>query len=251
MDVTSSLTYGSRSNDMVTSVSLPTVNADMTFYEQLANHDAVLESYGPGSEDQSWTITGTDNGAPFSLGFAEKYASDYDIAFESPWDVADAVWALSRMAGVDVDTVAISGEIADDHSTWRLVQVEQRRGGKWVTLARRKPAIVASGGTLNLRAVLENGTQDRTIPLSMRVPGRVGRGEGMLMLAGGGSSWNWLGGADTVAQLEENLSTATRNDQVEGRLFIESRHHSFERQGASDRTGAVVTGRRMAGLVVR
>ncbi|HET7194759.1 MAG TPA: hypothetical protein VFI99_07185 [Nocardioides sp.] len=251
MDVTSSLTYGSKSNDMVTSVSLPTFNADMTFYEQLANHDAVLESYGPGSEDQNWTITGTDNGTPFSLGFADMYASDYDIAFESPWDVADAVYALSQMSGVDVDTVEINGEIADDHSTWRVVQVQQRRGGKWVTLARRKPAIVASGGTLNLRAVLENGTEDRTIPLSMHIPRRATRGEGMLMVAGGGSSWDWLGGADTVDQLEKKLSTVTRNDQVEGRLFIESRHHSFERQDASDRTGAVVMGRRMAGLVLR
>ena len=250
-DVTSSLTYAGNSNEMVTSVSLRDAAAEMTFYEQLANHDAVLESYGPGSEEQSWTITGTDNGAPFSLSFADLYASDYDIAFESPWDVADAVWALSQMSGVDVDTVEINGEIVDDHSTWRVVQVQQRRGGKWVPLARRKPAIVASGGTLNLRAVLENGTQDRTIPLSMHVPGRVTRGEGMLMVAGGSASWNWLGGADSVDQLEENLSNATRNDQVEGQLFIESRHHSFERQGASDSTGRVVAGRRLASVIVR
>jgi hypothetical protein len=73
----------------------------------------------------------------------------------------------------------------------------------------------------------------------------------MLMVAGGGSSWDWLGGADTVDQLEENLSNLTRNDQLEGRLFIESRHDSFERQDASDTTGRVVMGRRMAGLIVR
>ena len=251
MDVTSNLSYLDATRSGTTHVSVPAAAAEMTFYEQLTNHDAVLESYGPGSEDQSWTITGTDNGAPFSLSFADVYASDYDIAFESPWDVADAVWALSRMSGVDVDSVDITGDIADNHSTWRLVQLQQRRGGEWVTLARRKPAIVAAGGTLNLRAVLENATKERTLPLSMPVPARAARGEGMLMVAGGGSSWDWLGGADTVSQLEENLSNLTRNDQVEGRLFIESRHDSYERQDASDPTGRVVTGRRLAGLVVR
>jgi hypothetical protein len=251
MDVTSNLSYLGKTRSGTTHVSVPAAAAEMTFYEQLTNHDAVLESFGPGSEDQNWTITGTDNGAPFSLSFADMYTSDYDIAFESPWDVADAVWALSQMSGVDVDTVEINGEVADDHSTWRLVQVRQRRGGEWVTLTRRKPAIVAAGGTLNLRAVLESGTEERTLPLSMPVPARASRGEGMLMVAGGGSSWNWLGGADTVDQLEENLSNLTRNDQVEGRLFIESRHDSYERQDASDPTGEVVTGRRRAGLVVR
>jgi hypothetical protein len=250
-DVTSRLSYAGRSNDMVTSVSLPSANAEMTFYEQLANHDAVLESYGPGSEEQNWTITGTDNGVPFSLSFADLYTSDYDIAFESPWDVADAVWALSLMQGVVVESVSINGELVDDHSTWRLVQVQQRRGGEWVTVGRRKPAIVAAGGTLNLRAFLENGPAERTLPLSMSVPARASRGEGMLMVAGGGSSWSSLGGADTVDQLAEDLSTATRNDQVEGRLFIESRHGSFERQDASPATGRVVAGRRVAGLIVR
>ena len=251
MDVTSTLSHLGTTRSGTTHVSVPDAAAEMTFYEQLANHDAVLESYGPGSELQNWTITGTENGTAFTLSNTDRYASDYDIAFESPWDVADVVWALSRMSGVDVDTVTINGDIADDHATWRLVQVQQRRGGEWVTVARRKPAIVSGGSTLRLRATLENGTEQLTVPLSMSVPQAGRRGEAMLMVAGGGSSWNWLGGADTVEQLQENLSNSARNDQVEAHLFIESRHDSVERQDTSDPVERVVEGRRMIGLVVR
>ena len=104
----------------------------MTFYQQLINHDAVLESYGPGSELQSWTITGTDHGVPFNVSHTDRFASSSDIAFESPWDVADAVWALSSMPGVVVEDVVVNGELADDHSIWRLIRLQQRRGGRLV-----------------------------------------------------------------------------------------------------------------------
>ena len=244
MDVTSTLTYPGRTRSGTTHVSVPGANAEMTFYQQLINHDAVLESYGPGSELQNWKITGVDHGVPFKVSHTDRFASSSDIAFESPWDVADAVWALSSMPGVVVEDVVVNGELADDHSIWRLSRLQQSRGGRWFTLNRRHPAITRAGGTMSLRALLDDGTRTKTVPLSMFIPTQSRGAGGFLSVGGGGSSWSNAGGADSVAELKQTLSTMARNDAVEGRLFLESRHGVAERREVSPSTGLVVLGGR-------
>jgi SpoIVB peptidase S55 len=251
MDVTSTLTYNGVTRPGTTHVSVPGANAEMTFYQQLVNHDVVLDSYGPGSELQDWTITGTENGTPFTLSHRDRFASDYDIAFESPWDVADAVWALSGMPGVGVDTVQINGELVDDHSTWRVVGLEQRRAGQWVRLNRRHPAIVRAGDTLAVRALLENGTRDRAVRFDLPVPARARGAAGMVAVGGGGSSWFFAGGADSVAELENGLASMARNDAVEGQLLLEKRREVIERRAVSEPTNKVVRGHRRGLLIVR
>jgi hypothetical protein len=251
MAVTSNLTYTGTARSGTTHVSVPGANAEMTLYQQLVNHDVVLDSYTAGSELQSWTIQGTDNGTPFTIAHTDRYASDFDIAFESPWDVADAVWALSGMPGVVVDTVDINGELADDHSTWRVVGLEQRRGGQWLTINRRHPAVVRAGSTLVVRALLENGTEDRTVRLDLPVPARARGAAGMLAVGGGGSSWFFAGNADSVAELEKGLSSMAPNDAVEGQLFLEQRRGFIQRREVSSSTDRVVLGRSQGLVIVR
>jgi hypothetical protein len=251
MDVTSDLTYSDKTRSGTTHVSVPGANAEMTFYQQLVNHDAVLESYGPGSELQSWKITGTENGSPFTITHHDRFASSFDIAFESPWDVADAVWALSSMPGVVVEDVMIDGDLADDTSTWRVTRLEQSRGGRWFTVDRRHPAIGHAGRTLRVRARLESGSDARTVPVAIAIPGRAQRTSGMLFVGGGASSWFNAGKADSVAELKKGLSENARNDALEVQLFLEGRHHVFEGDDVSSPTDKVVMGHRLAGLVVR
>jgi hypothetical protein len=252
MDVTSNLSYpGAAPRSGTTHVSVPAANAEMTFYEQLANHDAVLESFAGGTELQRWTITGTEGGTPFTITHRDRFTSTSDIAFESPWDAADAVWALGRMPGVVVETVAIDGDIVDDTSTWRVTRLEQSRGGRWVTVDRRHPALGRAGGTLRVRARLESGSETRTVPLALAIPGRAGRTSGALFVGGGASDWFNAGKADSVTELKKGLSQTARNDALAAQLFLEGRHAVFEGNVVSDPTDKVVTGQRLAGLVVR
>ena len=251
MDVTSTLTYPGKTRSGTTHVSVPGANAEMTFYQQLVNHDAVLESFGPGSELQRWTINGTDNGDPFKVSHTDRFSSPYDIAFESPWDVADAVWALSSMPGVVVDDVTINGDLVDDSSTWRVTRLQQNRGGRWFTLDRRHPAFGRAGGTLRVRARLENRTDATNVSLAIPIPARARNTSGAIFVGGGGSSWFNAGRANSVAQLKKSLSSMARNDAVEVQLFLEGQRAMIESRDVSAPTDKVVLGERLATVVVR
>jgi hypothetical protein len=89
------------------------------------------------------------------------------------------------------------------------------------------------------------------LPLAIAIPGRGRRTSGMLFVGGGASSWFNADQADSVAELKKGLSANARNDAVEVHLFLEGRHAAFERNDVSDPTDKVVTGHRLAGLVVR
>jgi hypothetical protein len=250
MDVTSNLTHPGKTRSGTTHVSVPGANAEMTFYQQLVNHDAVLESFAPGSELQKWTITGTDHGAPFKVSHTDRFSSDSDIASESPWDVADAVWALSSMPEVVVQDVTIDGELADDSSTWRVTRLQQNRGGRWFTLDRRHPAVTRAGGTLSVRVLLDNGIRTRTVSVSMPVPTKARGASGFLAVGGGGSSWFNAGKTNSVAQLKSALSTMARNDAVEGQLLLEGPRGLVQRRDVSAPTDKVVLGMREVGVLV-
>jgi SpoIVB peptidase S55 len=251
INVTSALSYLARSQSVTTHVSVPAASAEMTLYEQLANHDAVFDAVAGGSELQDWKITGTDHGAPFKISHKDRYVSASDIAFESPWDVADAVWALSRMPGVVVGDVTINGVLVDDNSTWRVTRIEQNRGGRWVPLDRRHPALAWAGGTLRVRALLESGAATRMVALGMPVPARSKGMSGLIAVGGGGSSWFNAGRASSVAQLKRGLSTMARNDAVEAQLMLEGRRGMLERRAGSAPADKVVQGQRLAGVIVR
>jgi hypothetical protein len=251
MTVTSNLTSPDKTRTGSTHVSVPAAGAEMTFYQQLVNHDAVLESYGPGSELQSWQITGLDHGVPFQISHTDRFTSNFDIAYESPWDVADVVWALSSMPGVVLQEVKIDGNLAVADSVWRVRRLQQRRAGEWFNIGRRHPAIVRPGGTLKIRALLDNGTQTRTVALSVSVPSRSRGGGGMLSVVGGGSSWFNAGGAHSVDELQHSLSSMIRNDEVEMRMMLEGRRGLVQRRDVSDPTDTVTLGQREAAVLVR
>ena len=251
INVTSTLSYLAQSRSGTTSVSVPQAGAEMTLYQQLANHDSVFDAIAGGSELQRWTITGTDSGVPFSITHRDRFTSDSDIAFESPWDVADAVWALSKMPGVVVADVTIKGDLVDDHSTWRVTKLEQNRGGRWFTLDRRHPAVGQAGGTLRVRALVENSTDATTVSVAIPVPTRAQGMSGVIFVGGGGSSWVNPGRTDSVPQLKKALSTMARNDAVEVQLLLEGRRGMFEGRDVSAPTDKVVRGQRLASVVVR
>ncbi len=252
MDVSSTVSYQDRERTGTTAVSIPEANAEMTFYQQLVNHDRVLDGIIGGSELLEWTITGTDAAdAPFSLTSSDRFASDSDIAFSSPWEVADIVWVLSALEGVTVDTVTVDAAVDDDSSTWEVVAMQQRRSGTWVNVSRRLPALATAGRTLTLRAVLEGPAGTRTVPLQFAIPARAAGSMGGIEVVGGAWAESFPGEVNSVDEMTTYVARLTRNDAVEARMFLELGRRGYTTRVVSSPTEKVVVGQRRLTVLVR
>ena len=251
--VTSTVNYGDREPRTGESHSLVRdYNADVTFSQLLANHDRVVDAYQPGSEAADFTITGTDaNGNGFNIEWGDTYVSDFDISYESSYEIADAVYVLSRMKGVQVDSVVAEADVVDSTSVLRLKTVQQKRGAKWVTIGRKQPVRVTQGSTLRLRAQVTGGGTTKWLPISVAVPNKVTR-NGFLEVSGGLSSWDsGLYGAKTPAQLKSAINAMAKNDEVKATLEFFKRGKNIVKQSKSTAQPKPVRGRVWAEVKVK
>jgi hypothetical protein len=252
-DIVSDVTYGARSRHGESASLVPGYNADVTFVQLLSMHDVTIDSIQPGSERASFLVRGEDaDGASFTFEFGDRYTSQWDIAFEGIWDVADVVWALSRMDGVRVDEVTTTAHVNDDTARWRLGRVQQRRGGDWVTVGRRSPVVTKVGRTLRLRANLRDSAGNTTrARLAVEVPARSRRGTS-LVVSGGASTWsNAIWRAKTPAAVETALEERVRNDEVQAELRIQRRGRDLRTTDVSRPQSLVVRGSKWFEVLVR
>lgn len=249
-DVSSTVSYENRNRTGVSHSLVQAFNADVTFMQILANHDRVVDAIQPGSEVAAYSVTGTDRqGRPFDIAFDDRYTSEWDISFESIFEIADVVWMLSRMQGVTVDAVTADAEVSDATATWRLRKLEQRRRGEWVKLGRRQPAMTRSGGVLRLRTTLVEADRVRTVRFRLDVP-KDARRRGFLQVEGGGSIWDSaIYQAETPAQLQDAVGTRVRNDEVQASLRFSRRGSQVS--AVSRPQSLVVRGGKWAEVLVR
>ena len=250
--VSSHVSYQGRERTGSSEVSIPDANASVTFYEQLANHDSVLDAIVEGSSDVSWTVTGDDNGTPFEISSSDVYTSTYDIAYESVWELADLVWVLSDFPGVTIDDVTADSAVNDNLDTLRVVGLQQKVGGDLVNINRRHPAVVQNGGTLRVVATLKDSvTGDLSYtPLSFAVPQKARR-HGYLYVEGGDWDYTPVWRADNLDQLQKVLANSAANDEVVGTLSTYSRRSSTHTRATSEPTGLVVQGRARAEVKIK
>jgi hypothetical protein len=214
-DITTDIEYLDRARTGSTHVTVPDYTASALFGQFLSSHDRILDGYLKGTEVQDWTVTGIrPNGSEFSLTYADRYTSSYDIAWSSIFDLADLVWSLSSIPDVTVTSVDVNSAVNDETGVWEVRSVEQRRAGAWHKLTRRDPAVVRAGKTLRLRTNLtgpEGATQ--TLPTEFKVPRRARLARPVLSISGGGDiySYNYV---ESVQDAEEMLASAVRNDEV-------------------------------------
>jgi hypothetical protein len=250
VDISSEVTYGSRTRDGLSHSMSQEWNADVTAMQMLSMHDVTIDAVQPGSENAGVDIVGTTDGAPFTISMDDRYVSQWDIAFESLWTTADLVHILSRMEGVQLESVSTDGEVFDSTATWRVSRIEQRRGGDWVKLSRRQPAIAAPGQTVVLRSLLTSPSGERWVRQSLAVP-RKARGGGSLSVVGGSNTWNeGLYEAQTVAEVQEALATDVRNDQVQATAYFWSRRSESRSESVSPAQDLVVVGQRRAEILI-
>ncbi|MCW2791667.1 MAG: hypothetical protein JWO76_765 [Nocardioides sp.] len=251
-DITSAVSYRDRSRTGASHVSVPSGAAATTFYELVANHDRVLDAIVPGSELLSWTITGHEgDGSPFTISVTDRYASDYDITFDSAYELADFVYSLSAVRGVTIDDVTMDSDVIDDNSTWEVSRVEQYVGGAWTKAGKGAPIVTEAGKTLRLRAVLTGATGTRTVPVSLKVPEKASGSMGRLFVVGGSYTWSRLSYPNSVAQAEKYADTLVRNDQIQVSLDVAKRRSSLTASKVTQPLDKVVVGGKRVRVIVQ
>ena len=240
--VTSTVTYGERSRTGSSDIYFTPFSADVTFGQQIVNHDRVIDGITAGGEDLSWTIEGTDEtGAPFTLSWADRYISDFDITFEASWDLADTVYNISRLPDVSIDSITTDAAVDNDNSSIKLVAVEQLRGGEWTKVGRRYGIKAERGELLRVRAVLKAADETLSyVPFSTRI-GKKAQ-SGFLNVMGGASDWINVYGAKSVAEIQEAYAEAASNDQVVFNLRMKG--NGGKVVVPSEDQASVVTGRK-------
>lgn len=251
-DVESTVTYGTRNRTGETASLVEEYNANITFSQILANHDRVVDAIQAGSEVATFSITGTDaDEQDFEVAFSERYTSEWDISFESIWDIADIVWVMSSMEGVTIDTVTATADVTDEVSMYRVKKVEQRRGGEWVVVNRRKPVLATPGTDVNIRTTIESLDSTVLVPMSIPVPNKTRRG-GYLFVEGGASSWdNDIYDAETPAEMQEAVASMVRNDELVARLDVSKRGSDQVSTVTSEPQDLVVRGGKYVEVRVR
>ncbi|TIC86442.1 hypothetical protein [Nocardioides sp. GY 10127] len=218
--VTSSYTAGSTSKDLSTDVYTSDYLPDVTFYSAYTGTDLVLDGDAMGTQEQTWTITGSHDGEAFTLTGEDTFASSsWWGGYTAAADTANLVYYLGRIDGVEVDSVDVTAtQTSEEALSWRVVGVEQRLGGTWKRVT-RKHDLVLREGTLHLRAVVRSGGETAHVALPVDIDD-VGRGSGYGYVTGGDSLYSRTRAA-TFEGFVDKLDARVANDEV--RLYLRIR----------------------------
>ena len=249
--VTSVLTRGNVTRTSQSVVTVQEALAQTTNYALVVNHQRVLDAFPPGSEVQSWTITGRQGTTPFTLRGGNRYADANDITGVAQWDLPDLVWILGFVPDVTIDSVTGISGITDDASVFQLLRVEQRANGEWIRLNKETPAHVKAGKRLRLRLVLANPAGTETVPLAYRIPKKAAGQKGKLFLNPGFSyPFEQNEPPKTLAGVQKLLRTMVRTDQVQGDLAFFSETGSIDLTKKTAPADRVITGNRRVKVIV-
>ena len=250
--IVSTVSYGGRPPRTGESSSLSQEwTTDVTLMQLLAMHDVAIDAIQPGSETSGVTVTVSAGGEEIPITSTDRFVSDFDIAYEGLWSTGDLIYTISRLDDVAITGISTSSDVTDSTDTSRLGRMQQKRGGSWVVIGRRQPAVVAPGGLLTVRSELSSPSGTEWVTQQLRVPARA-RGEGRLSMTGGAWTWNdQLWEADTLAEVQQAVADDVRNDEVETRLSFWSRRSETGRRVVSEPQALVVEGNRSASVVVR
>jgi hypothetical protein len=161
----------------------------LSFSHLLQNIDVTIDRIGAGSSQIAYTIRGTrDGGATWELTRSTRYASRFDISFDSVLEVASTAEILEAFNGEDVKVTSIDVPKLDVKKAFEQYDVTRLlvwNGSQYVNrdFVRRRP-----GQTIKLRAVLRpvHTTGTKNVDLSLRVPENARR-SGYIQVLGGGS----------------------------------------------------------------
>ncbi len=259
-DITSTVSMGAKSRDGETHVNVADWLPDLAFSHVLANQDQVFDGIGKGGADIGWTVNGLrQDGSPFSITRSDVHASEYDITFESAWDVIMALYTLeyNGVEDITITSVDVDSELTRVYDHYEVAKVEQRANRTWNELTRRSRVLVKPGKRAKFRVTLESpdsGTM--RVVKQMRVPRYAEGMRGSLQVTGGNSYYDeddfffWYfedesSSKKTFEEVLDKLQDAPRNDEVLVNLdFRDFRGKVVKEIERKEATGLVVDGRK-------
>ncbi len=210
---------------------------DIAAFHLLGNLDAVGDRIGGGSSRVKWVVRGERaDGAPFELRRANRYASQFDITFESIFELFRqlAIIEANPFEEITFTDVDLRASITEDYLAYGISNVKvSRNGGPFQPreFLRARP-----GDELVVRAILRQYRGDRTrVDLPLTVPDSA-IGEGFLEVSGGsGSDFFGLddgclfdheacasggGGGDGFDALLRSLEDEAKNQDLSAELIL-------------------------------
>jgi hypothetical protein len=260
-DVTSFVRVpGEWSRTGTTHISVPDAVPDIAAMHLLADQDRVFDGIGPGSADLGWVVTGhREDGSPFKLSRDDVYASEFDISFETTFDLFDALFRMQHFPHEDVslDDISTTSLMTRDQATYALGTVHVLAQGRWQRIRADKPMTLRGGTTKRFRVALKSSDLPaRVVYLRLPVPRNAAGKFGFIEVLGGNSFFPGGGGEGMPGEefLDESTGPATfegllrqlrnqpTNDQVLARLTLFRRDGSALTRSARKATGSVVDG---------
>jgi hypothetical protein len=220
-----------RSRDGETDAVISEIVPFLSFIHMFSNIDTTIDRIGEGSSALSWTITGTrESGEPWTLTRSNLYTSEYDISFESLFEMWSNLERLFfndfeeiEFTGVDAD-ISVEQDLKRYQVTNLLVSIN---GGRYRDVRRIR---VHRGDELGVRAVLTpfDGSADRLVDMTLKVPKRVRTG-GQIQVGRRGfyqfydCFFGCDGGSGKVESFDDLLAAlqeAPTNNELHGKLLM-------------------------------
>jgi hypothetical protein len=232
-----------------------------SFLESTANIDSTFDRIGAGSSHIQFTIRGLRaDGSTWQLTRKTPWASEYDISFDSMFELADYlnILATNRFEHVKFTSVAVTASVEDAVKTSTIARVLVSRDGH--DYFSTTDVVVRPGQRLYLRVYLtqSDSTTQRIVDTSVVIPSTAR--SGYLQVTGGGQSFvdyycffadaecGSLGGVSSFDGLLAALQNQTRNNELGARLYTSTHRLQATRQLWLDR---VVYGRKLIYVVVK
>ena len=215
-----------------------------------ANHQTVLDAVQPGSENQSWTVTGTSADGPFSFSGGNRYTDTFDIASGASFDLADLLFLLTNLDGVSIDSVHVDSDVVDGTAVSKIVGAEQRRGGTWHVLGKTSPALVKAGTKATLRLRYAGGQHGPAFKLA--APARAAGMSGRLIASEVEGFPFERDTPSTLGGVKRLIKNAHRNDQAQiGFFAFGGKAKPFQGELLTHPGSKVVTGHTTVRFLVR
>jgi SpoIVB peptidase S55 len=217
-------------------IDLPTLAA----IHLLSNLDRTLQKIGEGTAAVRWTVTGTTRAGAFTLTRPNRFASQFDVSFQSIFELLDFLSLIQAQSFEEVNfsKVTITASADELYRRYRIEKVLQRVGpNRYVEVTSRRPIRVKAGAVVVIRVRLAPFKQRggvANLDVGFRIPRDRAGSRGNLALVGGASAFGEdifclfdpdacgeATGAKSFAQVLQVLGRQPRNDQLIATMTID------------------------------
>jgi hypothetical protein len=179
---------------------------DFAFSHIFSSIDSVFDKIGSGSASYSWTIEGKrEDGTPWELHKTNMYVSEFDLSFESAFEIYGELLAIANYPNEDIELTNTEATI-NLEETVRDYHIERLLSCHRGTCVKVRSLRAFPGDTLKFRAILKpsDGSADQTVNFRFKIPN--GAKNGAAVTVGGGSGCNpFFGGCGRTPDTFDGL----------------------------------------------